>query len=262
VRFAVAQRELLLARDDRPLRTVVWFPATSTTIGSPMSVADGAFPLVIFSHGVRGTPESYQRIITAIASAGFVVAAPAYPNTNGAAARIEPLDVMNQPADASAVISAVLALNSAPGDPLEGHLDPNRVAAAGHSGGGFTTTGLLSHARDVRVRAAIVIAAGTLSPSFTGPPVPVLFVHGDADNVVRYSLGRGAFDQVPWPKAFLTVVDGDHGGYLYLASPATTAVENTVVDFLRATLYGDAEALARIPSMATVDDVTTFESAL
>src|SRR5688500_12564349 len=58
--FQVATRELGLKRGgDRPLRTVVTYPRGS-----------GRFPVVVFSHGLTGTPEGYQRIINRIASAG------------------------------------------------------------------------------------------------------------------------------------------------------------------------------------------------
>jgi predicted dienelactone hydrolase len=172
------------------------------------------------------------------------------------------VDPVNQPGDASTVITALLGLAATTGDTFEGHLDPARIAAVGHSAGGYTTVGLLSGARDDRIRSAVVIAGGSMGGAFAGPPASVLFVHGDADDVVPYGYGRAAYNQVPWPKAFLTVVGGDHSDYLTATSPASIAVAVTVLDFLRATLYGDPEALARIPIGAAVDTITRFESSL
>jgi predicted dienelactone hydrolase len=257
--FTVGRRELALSRDDRPLRTVVWYPSVP---GDPGTVADGLFPLVVFSHGLRSAPESYERIIAAIAAAGFVVAAPAYPHTHAAADSYNPADLVNQPADASAVVTAVLRLGATTGDPLDGHLDATRIGAAGHSGGGFTTMGLLAGARDSRVRSAVVIAGGTLGGAFANPAAPVLFVHGDADQVVPFALGRATFDLVPWPKAFLTVLGGDHSGFLYRSGMASTTVALAIVDFLRATLYGDPAAAARLPVESAVASITSFESTL
>lgn len=260
-RFVVSRREIAVSRDGRPLRTVIFHP-TVGRIGGQWAVPDGTFPLILFSHGLRGSPEIYEQSLRTVASAGFVVAAPAYPNTSAGAAEYNPVDLVNQPADASAVITAVLALNTAADDPLAGHLDPNRVGAMGHSAGGYTTMGLLAAARDARVRSAVVIAGGSLGGSYSAPPVPVLFVHGSADAVVPYTQGRAAYERVPWPKAFLTIVDGGHADYLDRRSPATAAVTATVLDFLRATLYGDVDALARIPGQANIDTVTEFESTL
>ena len=261
--YPVGVRQLDLARTNRPLRTVVWYPAAGIIGGDgTQPVAAGVFPLVLFSHGLTSSPEAYQAITRRFAAAGFIVAAPAYPYTSSTASPYNPADLINQPADASTVITAVLALNTTPGDPLAGHLDPARVAAAGHSGGAYTTVGMLAGARDYRLRAAIVLAGGSLGGAFHGPPAPVLFVHGDRDAVVSYPIGQAVFTQISWPKAFLTVVNGDHGSYLNAPSPAGSAVISTMLNFLRWTLYADPRALARIPGEAVVDGVTTFESTL
>jgi pimeloyl-ACP methyl ester carboxylesterase len=225
-------------------------------------VAAGVFPLVLFSHGLTSSPEAYRVIATRIAAAGFVVAAPAYPYTNASADPYNPADLINQPADASAVITAALGLADTPGDPLAGHLDASRVAAVGHSAGAYTTVGLLAGARDNRIRAAIVIAGGSLGGSFTGPAASVLFVHGDKDPVVSYPIGQATYELVPWPRAFLTVVNGDHGSYLYAPTSAASAVWSTMLDFLRWTLYGDDTAKARLPADAAVSGATEFESQL
>ncbi len=261
--FSVGVRELDLSHGDRPLRTVVWYPAASIVGGAgPQPVAAGTFPLVLFSHGLTSSPEAYQGITRRFAAAGFIVAAPAYPYTSASALSYNPADLINQPADGSAVISAMLALNTTSGEPLAGHLDPVRVAAVGHSGGAFTTVGMLAGARDYRLRAAIVLAGGSLGGAFHGPAAPVLFVHGDQDPVVSYPIGQAAFTQTPWPKAFLTVLNGDHGSYLYAPTAAASAVFSTMLDFLRFTLYADARAQGRIPGDALVEGVTIFESTL
>jgi fermentation-respiration switch protein FrsA (DUF1100 family) len=258
--FAVGSRELSLSRGDRPLRTVVWYPAAGTAGGPLATAAAGMFPLVLFSHGLTATPEVYQRVTTRIAAAGFIVAAPAYPYTNGAATTYNPADLINQPADASAVITGVLALNEWAGDGLAGHIDAGRIGAAGHSAGGYTTAGLLAGARDSRLRAAIVIAGGSLGGSFSGPAVPVLFIHGEKDPIVSYSVGVSTYGMVPWPKALLTITKGDHSSYLFTTGPAGTAVSTAMLDFLRWSLYGDAGAGSRLPDEAAVAGVTTFET--
>jgi len=108
------------------------------------------------------------------------------------------------------VLTRVLALDTKAGDPLAGRLDRDHVAAAGHSGGGVTTIGMLSGTRDDRLSAAVVLAGRQALPgTFTGAAVPVLFVHGQLDQVVRYAAGVAAFKAVPWPKALLTLPQAD-----------------------------------------------------
>jgi alpha-beta hydrolase superfamily lysophospholipase len=168
--FALEWRQFAFSRGpNRPLRMVVWSP-----------VGPGRFPLVLFSHGLHGSPERFAQLIVDIAGAGFVVvAAPAYPYTMDAAVTLRADDMPNQPADASAVISAVL------GGELAGRVLPDRIGAVGHSAGGYTTAGLLAEgSRDRRVRTAVVLAGGAMNGAFAGPSTNVLFVQGDRDPIV------------------------------------------------------------------------------
>ncbi|MFY1690076.1 alpha/beta hydrolase family protein [Plantactinospora sp. WMMB782] len=257
-RFAVGVRELSYNRGgDRRLPVTVWYPATGAPGGSPdrgARVAVGRFPVVLFSHGLTGRPSDYQALLTRWAAAGFVVVAPRYPHTSRGASELQVLDVVNQPADASFVLTRVLALNRAAGDPLRGRLAVDRVAAAGHSAGGVTTIGLFTVGRDERLDAGIVLAGTALGvgTGFTGTPAPQLFVHGERDDVVSYQAGRAAYDRVPWPKAMLTLPDGDHRGALLGDDErGLDVVADTTVEFLRWTLYGDDRALRRLPEQAT-----------
>src|SRR5258706_5709542 len=61
--YTVGVRQLDLTRGDRPLRTVVWYPAANTIGGDQPAVAAGVFPLVLVSHGLTSSPEAYQGII-------------------------------------------------------------------------------------------------------------------------------------------------------------------------------------------------------
>jgi dienelactone hydrolase len=260
--LAVGVRKLALARGaDRPLPTTVWYPAAGAPGRSPRPdapVAAGRFPLVLFSHGLDALPANLAAVGTRWAAAGFVVAAPAYPHTVQGTRAFDVRDVVNQPADASYVISQLLATSG----PLAGQVDPAAVAAAGHSAGGYTTTFLLSSQRDPRLRAAIVIAGALLGGDYTGPATPVLFVHGDADPTVSYrNGGRPAYAALPWPKAFLTVLGGDHGRYLAPGNRGFDEVVATTTDFLRWTLYGDVAARGRLSADGTATGVTGFEAA-
>jgi fermentation-respiration switch protein FrsA (DUF1100 family) len=216
--------------------------------------------VLLFSHGLGGDPEDYAAGTARLAAAGFVVAAPAYPHTNSSAHPMNPIDVVNQPADASAVIDAVLAMDRV-GDPLAGHLQTDRVAALGHSAGGYTTAALFGVDRDPRLVAGVVISGGTIG-SFRGASAPLLFVHGDADQVVSYHAGRSAYASLTWPKAFLTESGGGHVDFLSPASKGFAPMITTITDFLRWALYGDAAAKARLGSDAGVAGVTRWESRL
>jgi dienelactone hydrolase len=264
--LAVGVRELSLARSaDRPLPTTVWYPARGDAGGGTQpgaTPATGRFPLVVLSHGLTGEPAALAPVGIRWAAAGFIVAAPAYPHTRRGAARFDVADVLNQPADASYVISEVLALNDKAGDPLAGHVDRAAIAAAGHSAGGYTTTGMLSAQRDPRLRAAVVIAGALLGGAYTGPATPMLFVHGDADPTVAYQSGRAAYEAAPWPKAFLTLAGGDHSSYLAAGGTGFDQMVRATTEFLRWTLYRDPAALARLAGSAASASPWKWESRL
>jgi dienelactone hydrolase len=261
-RFAVGLRDFGFARGaDRPLPTRVWYPATGSPGGAVTTAAapaSGPFPLVLFSHGLSSQPNDYAELLTAWARAGFVVAAPLYPHTSHGTADFNSYDIVNQPADASSVLTSMLALNGS-ADPLSGKLDPGRVAAAGHSAGAITTTGLFSADRDERLKAGVVLAGTDFrSTPFVGAPAGLLFVHGVKDDTVAYAAGHTVFEAVPWSRAMLTITDGGHE----IAAGDIPAVTATTTEFLRWSLYGDPEARRRIPVKAAIGAVATLEDQL
>ncbi|WP_428963730.1 alpha/beta hydrolase family protein [Micromonospora fluostatini] len=255
--YAVGVRTLTLdPTSERPLPLTVWYPADGA------EVADGRFPVVVYSHGLHSLPELHAALTTRWAAAGFVVAAPTYPHTNRHAARFTRADVRHQPADGWRVIRHLVRLDARRGDPLAGHLDTRRIAAAGHSAGGFTTAGMFAAGHHARLRAGIVIAGGALAGSFAGPDRPVLFVHGTADPIVPVTAGRAAYQRVRGPSAFLGLLGQGHGEYLNPGRPGFVQVLATTTDFLRWTLYGDAAAGRRLSAGARLPGVTTFENRL
>ncbi len=238
----------------RPLPVTLWYP----TQGS--RVADGRFPVVVYSHGLASLPELHAGLTARWAAAGFVVAAPTYPHTRRGAKRFSRADVRNQPADGWRVIRYLVRLDGRRGEPLAGHLDVQRMAAAGHSAGGFTTAGMFTSGHPARLRAGIVIAGGGMAGSFAGAPAPMLFVHGTADTVVPVSVGRAAYRRTPGPACFLSLLGQGHGEYLIPGRPGFAQVLGTTTDFLRWTLYDDLEAARRLPSRAQLSGVTSYES--
>ena len=226
---------------DRPLPTTVWIPQ-----------GDGPFPLIVFSHGLGGKPADYRALLTAWARAGFVVAAPAYPHTSASAAEFTVLDVLNQPADASSVVTQTTAK-------LGRLVDQNRIAAAGHSAGGITTLGLFSGGRDERLRAGVVLSGRQIiAQPFTGAEAPLFFVHGRKDATVPYADGKAVFDAVDWPKALLSVTDGGH----VATGRALDVIATTTTDFWRWSLYGDETARERLKKDATNGGLATLTDRL
>jgi dienelactone hydrolase len=258
VAYPVGVRLLRLQRwPGRPLPTLVFYPAAAPRMferpaTGPVPGAEpavGRFPLVLFSHGLTGSPERYAVMLAEWAAAGFVVAAPRYPYTNTFARPYRRADIVNQPADARYVLARMLRLAGQEGDPLRNRIDTDRMAAVGHSAGGYTTTGLFTAGHDPRIRAGVIMAGWAAAGAFAGPPAEMLFVQGTADPLVPLAVSRAAYARVPWVKSYLLLKRESHGTYLRPGGAGYRRMRSAVIDFLRWTLRGDERARSRLPTI-------------
>ncbi len=177
---------------DRPLTLDVWFPvddpadaplnqytlvpgvyyeSPSAVAGAELVAAEGPFPLVVYSHGSGGLRYIASYYTEAIASYGYIVAAPDHTgNTavDGLLGTDAEFDVtaLNRPNDVEATIDAMLDPSNVG---LAGSIDPDSIAVTGHSFGGFTSlavaggydNSLGSFVADDRVDAIIPLAPAT-----------------------------------------------------------------------------------------------------
>ncbi len=135
-------------------------------------VAEGKHPLVLFSHGFRGSSDQSIYIMEVLARAGYIVAAV---NHNDAllnprdeklgAPRSFELDEWNDTMyadrrhDIVTLLDEMLAWNESPGHSFEGRIDSDAIAALGHSLGGYTVMGLAGawpSWRDERIKVAVL----------------------------------------------------------------------------------------------------------
>jgi dienelactone hydrolase len=242
----------------RTLVTTILYPATGPTGGAPMQgatpeKASGPYPLVVFAHGLGGTPEGYMNVLAAWASEGFVVAAPLFPLSNeNVAGGPDAGDVVNQPEDMSYIISAVLADSRSPNGALSGLVNPDEIGAAGHSNGAVTTLGLVANTccYDAMVKAAVVMAGTTegFPPGhyeLTKAP-PLLLVHGTADELIPYRSAPLIYNQARGPKGLLTLVGGSHDAAGGQDPRSASTVIRTTTDFFEAYLTGNRQARSRL----------------
>ncbi|MEV0325840.1 RICIN domain-containing protein [Micromonospora echinospora] len=242
--FAVGVRQYNWTRGSRQITTFVYYPATGTPGGNPVTnapVAPGVFPVCAYQHGLGGTPQGSLAVIRPLAAAGFVVPAVSVP-------RVGIGDTYNGelPRDNSEVITRTLALNTAD-DPLAGHIDTTAgVGMSGHSMGGMTTHAMLTAFPDPRIRAAVPMSCVDMGNPSGSVRADVLFIHGDQDPTCPYSSARQAYAELPATKAFLTFVGGDHGNFF-----GNALSMRTFVDWMRWSLYGDTTARDRLAADAT-----------
>ncbi|MGH0032641.1 MAG: alpha/beta hydrolase family protein [Myxococcota bacterium] len=199
------------SRDDRTLVVDVWYPAEDdgtlpfslydllvAAIESDVAldeppVADGSFPLLVFSHGNAGVRFQSIFLQEHLASHGFVVAAPDHAgNTAGDAIlpNPPPFTARDRPLDISLVIDEMLDLDDLPGDPFHDRIEDDRIGVFGHSFGGFTTLAMASGFEDVppdeRVSVLMPIApatGGLTDEMLADVRLPTLVLGGTSDTI-------------------------------------------------------------------------------
>jgi hypothetical protein len=239
--FRVGVRRYNWTRGSRPVTTYVYYPASGTPGGDPVTdapVADGVFPIYNSTHGFGSSPQNSLFIIRALASAGFIVPAPHF-NHN-----FDDVNNGNSSKDVSQAITNTIALNSS--GPLAGHINTGiGVGVSGHSLGGMITHGLLTSWPDSRIISANPQSCIDMGNPSSSVSAKVLFVHGDRDSTTSYSSARQAYNEITWPKAFLTFVGGSHTSFW-----SDNRFPNTVVEWARWTMYGDTAARDRLAAAA------------
>jgi dienelactone hydrolase len=196
-------------------------------------------------HGAIGSPASLAPLLDVWARAGYVVAAPTFPETKkDARGKTLRSEVARQATDARFVLDEMLD----EADAL--HVNTREIGVAGMSIGGMTTYGLISHTccRDGRIQAAVVMAGvhdEFPSGHYVHQDVPVLLVHGDADTGYRYS--RAAYEELAAPKWFITLHGERHSPPFEVPrSAAGTLVDTTTTLFWDRYLKHDTPAASQL----------------
>jgi dipeptidyl aminopeptidase/acylaminoacyl peptidase len=202
---------------------------------------EGPYPLVVFVHGAGAAPRFYEDLLRDLAAAGVVVVAPAMPGSVDDAGFGALAALPFQPGRVGDVIDAVTA-----GPQAIRAVDPDRVVVMGHSLGGMTAlaVGFNSCCVDGRVDAVVSIAGQLASfpGSYSSGTVPLLLIHGEADDTVPFAGSGAALQQLGTSAYLLTVIDGDHGAYLGPTDAAYPAVVASIVAFVEATIGGVPQA--------------------
>ena len=251
--------------------TGVSLPTVRTNSCLDARVADGAYPIVVFSHGFTGTFTDYTFLFEDLASRGYIVVsvdhtyeATAVAFADGRMAkslygshltRIVRLDESSlslaesaRVGDVRFVIDELQRLNARPGSPFAAHLDTAAIATAGHSLGALTALQALE--TDARIRAAIVLDGVRPDAAFAATDRPVLLL--DAGREEWGQDERSLWSKLHGPRLAVNLKNSEHmtpSDAVWLArgavktggmSPETTvaAMRNYVAAFLDAHLQG------------------------
>ena len=166
---------------DRALLTDIWYPTTPNAspldvdlggvVNAPRTAAAASLPLLLFSHGNCSLPTLSRFFMRALASYGFIIAAPLHAGdllTDPDCGTNDGDGIANRPADTGFVIDSLLQLNTDPTSFFSGAIDPRRIGMSGRSYGGSTT--LRVSDSDPRVIAGLLMASPV-------PPISLAKIH-------------------------------------------------------------------------------------
>ena len=202
-------------RDVRVLKGKIWRPQGLQNPG----------PLLVYSHGFMSFHQEGLYLVRFLASHGYTVVAVNFPLTNFFAPG-KPFisDVVNQPGDVSFLISTLLQRNADANDVLHNTIDAKKIAVAGVSLGGMTSTLVTFHrqVRDPRIAAAISIAGPSTmftTDFFTSTNTPFLMIAGDGDAIVPFDKNAAPIPQKDLGSVLVNLKNASHAGF---AQPAST----------------------------------------
>ncbi len=244
----------------------------------------GRFPLVVFSHGLAGSPIDGKSIdfLVRLASYGYIVAAPFHGDKRFSRIKVEDLEDLlyiafnfdrvveleaMRPLSVKAVIDLML------GHPQFGaHIDAARIGGIGGSMGGATMTWLLGAeittsypglrskptVRDPRIKAAVgyvpyagqhfLPAFGDDNATARNVTTPYLSISGTADTTAPIALMEQAMNNFRGSRYQVALAGIEH---TYAVSYADD-VFGWVIPFFSAHLNGDRNALDRLTRQKNV----------
>jgi predicted dienelactone hydrolase len=202
------------------------------TAGAP--VADGSFPVVLYSHGFGSYPEYSAGHLAHLASWGFVAAAPDHTSRDLAAAATGTVQQGDADVEDLRQTLDLLRAEAADGGRFAGALDLDHVAAEGHSAGGSAVAQLA--ARDAEVDTFIGLApASPLDLSSSGaidqsaldaayastppPDKPSMLVAAERDGVIPLASIETEYGWLAPPKRFAVLANAGHNAFTDLCAP-------------------------------------------
>lgn len=262
----------------RKLVTEIRYP-TQFVAGGPNQIdgaqpapRSGGYPMIVFAHGYDVTPDTYATLLDAWVRAGFVVAAPFFPDENKFAVAAQhgvntENDVRNEPADLTFVTRSILQASASGSQAchvVSGLVQASELGLVGHSDGA-TAVGLLSFARgndpqgvsyaSLRVgldyRAAVIMSgeedgAQRYSSVTSSPALLVIQSAADQCSLISNAVKLyGDIDQSN--KWFLELLTAHHlPPFDGVDGPAFGVVAKTSTRFFRITLQGATPAISLV----------------
>jgi predicted dienelactone hydrolase len=293
------------ARYDRTLTLEVWYPAALAAGQKPGGdyrvitrdpslivalhgqavrdaapfTADGAFPLVIVSHGYPGNRFLMSHLCENLASKGFIIVAIDHKDSTYDDQKAFASTLYNRAFDQLFVLNEMARLGKpGSGSVLAGLVDADRTGIVGYSMGGYGVVNVIGggyskasetfgqsppnrllgergadnpeyqKSKDSRIRAVIAVAPWGMQTGFwdseglKGIRTPVFFLAGSVDDVAGYEKGTKAMYQgaVNAERYLLTFVNANHNAGAPIPAPIETYQYSNTLSSFPFVHYADA----------------------
>lgn len=149
----------ITVEDERSFDSTVWYPTRAAesavqfgpytlSIARDAEIAPGGrYPVILLSHGRRGTPLGHRELAAHLARSGFIVVAPAHAGDTAG----QPFEDSQRRILIARPRQSRLALDRVLADPrFAPHADAGRVGTVGFSAGGYTALALAGARPDLR----------------------------------------------------------------------------------------------------------------
>ena len=161
-----------------------------------LETSDKTYPVAVWANGTMCAPVLYTDLLKKVAAKGFVVVASSDTMAADGTAQCNAIDYIF---DESMKEDSVFA----------GKLDPNRIAAFGHSQGGRSSVN--AAVLDDRIGCVVSIAGSNYTSEAAKLSTPTLFLTGTADLVVLSSMWvKPAFNKCTGPAVYASLKDAIH----------------------------------------------------
>ncbi len=270
----------------RTLVTEIWYPSIggsdkTPTAGEKPDYRGGPFPVIVFAHGFDTLPATYTALLVSWVKAGFIVAAPLFPDENAnkinslgsrttAQSELAESDVVNEPYDiayvAGEVESGASGAASSGASWLKGLAETGKIALAGHSDGAQAVAALVYSekyastygAMAARPFGVLILSGSELAGTYAAPsnPPSVLFVQSAVDSC-NLPQEAGALFHDAGGGFFLRLDRAHHFSPYVGIGPAAPVVEKVTAAFLTEALVG-APSLSELSASGTVPGIATL----
>ncbi len=175
-----------------------------------LPAAPGRFPVVLFSHGFGGWRLVNSNLLAGIASWGFVIASPDHleRDLNAVSTNAARPDINKDHAVLLGSLRLLQAESAKAGGFLEGRVDSDRVAVAGHSAGGAAALHLID---EPEIDAIVGYAA--VGQVDNPPAKPTMLIVADGDIAVTPASTELIFGQLRAPKRFVVIGNSGHNSF-------------------------------------------------